>query len=159
MAVLTDRKTARARMLAVFQAAWDRVIPADESVPLRGGTFREWERQADELDRAVTPMLLEELAALEDQAQVEHAGRCPHCGSDRVYLERQRVRSVERQTPHGVVVLREQTCRCRSCDRTFSPSGPGLGPTAGGRSVAGGGPATGAGRGQPDLSPGRRGVE
>jgi DNA-directed RNA polymerase subunit RPC12/RpoP len=159
MAALTERKAARARITAVFHAALDRVLPADESVPLRGGTFLEWEQQADELERIVLPTFLEERAALADQARVEEGGRCPHCGSERVYLEKQRVRPVERQTPHGVVVLAEQTCRCRSCDRTFSPSGPGVGLAAGGRSVAGGGAADGAGRGDADLSPGGGGVE
>ena len=159
MAALTDRKAARARMLAVFHAALDRVIPADESVPLRGGTFLEWEQQADELERELLPTFLEERAALEDQARVEQAGRCPHCGSDRVYLEKQRVHPVERRTPHGVVVLAEQSCRCRSCDRSFSPSGPSVGLTDGGRSVAGGGASDGEGGRDADLSPGGDGIE
>jgi hypothetical protein len=122
MAALTDRQQARARLVEVFQEALDRVIPADEAVPLKGRTFREWEDQADEFDRAVTAALLEERAALEANARVETGGRCPRCSSTRLYLiAGQRKREV--QTPHGVVALEQQSVRCRSCGTTFSPSG------------------------------------
>jgi hypothetical protein len=124
MAALTDRLAARARLQKIFDEALDQVIPMDLTKPLRGRTFREWEDQADEFDRTVTASLLQERAGLEDNAKVEVGGRCPHCGSEKVYLEKKEAKTVERQTPHGVVVLSEQRCRCRSCDRTFSPSGP-----------------------------------
>ena len=122
MAALTDRRTARERLLKLAAQMVDRLIPADESVPLKGGTFREWEDQADEIERTLCPAFLEERAALENNAQASGGGRCPHCGSDRVYLI-QGQRKVEMRTTHGQAVVERQSCRCRSCDRTFSPSG------------------------------------
>jgi DNA-directed RNA polymerase subunit RPC12/RpoP len=119
-----SRSEARARAIAVFMESLDRVIPADESVPLRGSTFRDWEEQVGEVRRAVMPTVLEERAALEGNALVEsgQAGRCPHCGSERVYLERQET-SPEVLSPDGPVVFPRQHCRCRSCGRSFSPPG------------------------------------
>jgi hypothetical protein len=130
----------------VFEQLRDRLIPAEEAKPLKGALFRDWEDQADELDRALTTVFLEERSALEDSAAVTGAGRCPYCASERVYLEQRTVKG-ERQTPHGPVVLEEQRCRCRSCDRTFSPSGAGLGPAAGDAPVAQGRGAAGTGGG------------
>jgi hypothetical protein len=127
MAAVTTRQAARERILRAVKAELDRIIPSDESAPMRGRTFREWEDQADQFDRTVTTILLQERAALDASAQVDGGGRCPACGSERVYLENKGVRKTEMQTPHGKVVVERQTCRCRSCDRTFSPSGPGLG--------------------------------
>lgn len=123
MAALTDREAARARMRAMLEAELDRLIPADESEPLAGKTFMEWEQQADELDRSVTAAFLEERAALDQAAAVSsgHCGACPDCGSDRVTLLK-RGAPTERQTTHGKVVLSEQRCRCRACGRHFSPS-------------------------------------
>ena len=43
MAALTTREESRQRLLALFQASLDRIIPADESVPLRGQSFRDFE--------------------------------------------------------------------------------------------------------------------
>jgi transposase-like protein len=100
----------------------DRVIPEDESVPLRGSTFRDWEEQVGQMRRAVMPTVLEERAALEGNARAESAGRCPHCGSERVYLEKQET-SPEVLSPDGPVVLPRQHARCRSCGRSFSPPG------------------------------------
>ena len=118
------RGQARERAIAAFMASLDRVIPADESVPLRGRTFRDWEDQAEEVRKAVLPTLLEERAALEDNARIEpgEAGRCPHCGSGRIYLERSETHP-EVTSPHGPVVLPTQHCRCRACGGSFSPSG------------------------------------
>jgi DNA-directed RNA polymerase subunit RPC12/RpoP len=124
MAARTTREAARARVLATLMKALDEVIPEDEAKPLRGRTFSEWEDQADAFDQAVTSTLLEERAALEDSAQVgaDQLGRCPHCGSDRLYLRREQGNE-SRRTEHGEVVLMHQRVRCRSCGRTFSPSG------------------------------------
>lgn len=137
------REQARERLTRVFEQLRDRMIPLDESKPLRGSLFREWEEQAQELQREMTTAFLEERAGLEDNARVteNRAGRCPDCGSDQVYLEKRTIKQ-ERQTPHGAVVLEEQRCRCRSCDRTFSPSGPRLGSAGGDGPVAAGGGAT-----------------
>ena len=112
-------------MRAVFEAALDRIIPADECKTLRGRTFVEWEEQADAFDRDVTTTLLEERAALEETAQVDPGalGRCPHCGSDRLYLQEAEFLNKTIRTPHGETVLGQQSVRCRSCDRSFSPSG------------------------------------
>lgn len=142
------RQEARERLTQVFEQLRDRLIPLEESKPLKGALFREWEAQADELERTLTTVFLEERAGLEDNAGVSGAGRCPHCNSERVYLEQRTVQG-ERQTPHGPVVLEEQRCRCRSCDRTFSPSGPRLGAAAGDEPLAPGGGAGGAGSGGP----------
>lgn len=51
MASLTDRQKARERLRAAFEAELNKLIPADESLPLHGGKFIEWEDQADELEQ------------------------------------------------------------------------------------------------------------
>src|SRR5438874_11076873 len=51
MAARTTRAGARARIRTAFEKALDQVIPADEWLPLRGGTFIEWEDQADAFDQ------------------------------------------------------------------------------------------------------------
>jgi hypothetical protein len=141
MAALTDRQKARERLSHVFQSILDKMIPADEAVPLAGSKFVEWEDQGDEVARTMVPLFLEERAALEASAHVDCGGRCPHCQSDRVYLIKQ-VGQVEVLTPHGPVVLKKQRCRCRLCDRSFSPSRAGLGPAGRGQPLAqGGGPS------------------
>jgi hypothetical protein len=150
MASLTDRQKARERLTAAFQAELDRLIPVDQNKPLRGGRFIEWEDQADELEHTLCTTFLEERAALEASAHADCGGRCPHCSSESVYLIKQS-RKVEVLTPHGAVVLYQQSCRCRSCDRTFSPSAAGLGPGWGGLSLAQGGDAGGAGGQLPEL--------
>lgn len=122
MAARSTRQEARARIRAAFEAELDRMIPADESVPLKGATFADFEDQAEGLAQETLPVVLEERAALESDALVETAGRCPHCGSDRVYLEKQ-VTPLEVRSPHGPVVLSGQHARCRSCGGSFSPSG------------------------------------
>jgi DNA-directed RNA polymerase subunit RPC12/RpoP len=98
------------------------MIPEDEEAPLKGATFADFEDQVEELARAALPVALEERTALEANAEVATAGRCPHCGSQRVYLEKQ-VTEPEVLSPHGPVVLHKQHARCRSCGGSFSPSG------------------------------------
>lgn len=127
MAARTTRQQARERILKAFEAELDKIIPADAAKPLKGARFGDWELQAQRLKRSVLTTLLEERAALEDNATVEQAGHCPHCGSDRVYLEKQTTQS-EILSPEGPVVLPRQHCRCRACGGSFSPSGEGLGP-------------------------------
>lgn len=124
MAARTTRKEARERLIKTMLAAVDRIIPEDESVPLKGSTFGEWEDQADAFKRAVIPTLLEERAALEPDAKVEQGegGHCPHCGSDSIYVEKQTTRP-EVLSPDGPVVIERQHCRCRACGGSFSPSG------------------------------------
>ena len=122
MPARSTRQEARARILAVFQAQLDRMIPADEEVPLKGATFADFEDQMEELARSALPVVLEERAALEANAEVVTAGRCPHCGSDRVYLEKQ-ITQPEILSAHGPVVLHKQHARCRACGGSFSPSG------------------------------------
>ena len=118
------RQEARQRLIDSFMASLDKVIPPDEAVPLRGRTFLDWEKQGEQMKRALIPTLLEERAALEDNALVERgrAGHCPHCGSDRVYVERQES-STEVVSPDGPVVIPRQHCRCRCCGGSFSPAG------------------------------------
>jgi DNA-directed RNA polymerase subunit RPC12/RpoP len=121
MPARTTRKEARARILATMEAALDRMIPLDEEVPLKGATFADFEDQVETLARTALPVALEERAALESNAEVVTAGRCPHCGSDRVYLEKQ-VTVPEVRSAHGPVVLPKQHARCRACGGSFSPS-------------------------------------
>jgi hypothetical protein len=122
MPARTTRQAARERVQAVLGAALDRLIPPDEAVPLKGATFLDFENQVEALVRAVAPTALEERAALAENAQVGTAGRCPHCGSGRVYLEKQ-VAQPELRSPHGPVVAPQQQARCRACGGSFSPSG------------------------------------
>ena len=135
MSALTDRQKARERLGRIFQTILDRMIPADEAVPLPGKKFVEWEDLADEVDRTLVPTFLEERAGLDAAAQADCGGRCPHCGSTRVYLI-PKTGKVEVITPHGPVVLHKQGCRCRQCGRSFSPSRAGLGVARRGESVA-----------------------
>ena len=139
----TNREQARQRLDSLYQSLRDKLIPADESVPLQGGKFIDWEDQADQIEKELCTAFLEERAALEADAQVSSGGRCPHCGSDRVYLMKEESK-VEVLSPHGLVVMHKQRCSCRSCDRTFSPSGAGLGVASGGGTDAPGGGTGGA---------------
>ncbi len=123
MAARTTRKEARARLLKTMTEALDRMIPEDESKPLKGSIFADWEDQADEFKRAVIPTLLEERAALDQRAQVQGGGHCPHCGSDSIYLEKQSTRP-EVISPDGPIVIEKQHGRCRTCGGSFSPSEP-----------------------------------
>jgi hypothetical protein len=123
MPARTSRREARARIFKVMTEALDRMIPPDETTPLRGSTFGDWEEQAAIVRQAIIPTLLEERAALEDNAKVSDGGCCPHCGSDRVYLEKQET-SAEARSPDGPVAFQKQHCRCRACGGSFSPSEP-----------------------------------
>lgn len=122
MAATTDRQAARERLLALAKEQINRLIPLDESVPLKGQFFADFEDQADELERTLCPAFLEERVALSPEAWVTSGGVCPHCHSTHVYLEK-RQSEVELLTPHGPAPMTQQHARCRSCDRTFSPSG------------------------------------
>jgi len=122
MSALTTRQEARSRAMGAFAAALDRMLPGDESTPLKGATFADFEDQVEELIHSTMPVVLEERSALESNAVMASPGRCPHCGSDRVYAEK-RVTQAELRSAHGLVVIRKQHARCRACDRTFSPSG------------------------------------
>jgi hypothetical protein len=121
MPARTTRQQARQKMIDTFMASLDKVIPPDESVPLKGRTFLDWENQAERLKRAVIPTLLEQRAALEDNALAEQGGCCPHCGSGSVYLEKQ-TSPAEVHSPEGAVLIQKQHCRCRTCGGSFSPS-------------------------------------
>lgn len=122
MPARTTRQEARARILAAVEAQLDRMIPLDEEVPLKGATFADFEDQVEALARGSLPVVLEERAALEGNAAVNAPGRCPHCGSGRVYLKKE-VSQSEVLSPHGPVVLSKQHARCRACGESFSPSG------------------------------------
>ena len=126
MAARTTRGEARSRIIKSFFDSLDKIIPPDESVPLRGQTFLDWEQQADALRKAVLPTVLQERAALDPGAQREAGdyGQCPRCGSHRIYLDRpDETPQKEIISPHGPVVILRQSCRCRECGRSFSPSG------------------------------------
>ena len=122
MAAKATRQEARARLTKAFMKSLDQVIPEDESVPLKGRSFRDFELQAQRLKEAVIPTLLEERAALDEGASAQEAGTCPHCGGGRTYLEAGAFPK-EIRSPDGPVVLEKQRARCRQCDGSFSPSG------------------------------------
>ena len=122
MPALTTRQQARARILATVTAELDRMIPEDETIPLKGATFSDFEDQVEVVARSTLPVILEERAALETNAKVQTAGRCPHCGSDRVYLKKETTQT-EIRSPHGYAVISQQHGRCRACNGSFSPSG------------------------------------
>jgi hypothetical protein len=107
--------------MATLQAELDRLIPEDENIPLKGMRLSDFEDQVEELAQAALPTILEERAALEPNARVETAGRCPHCGSLRTYLRRDETQT-ELLSVHGAVVLTKQHARCRACGESFSPS-------------------------------------
>ena len=146
MPARTTRQEARSRILATFSAQLDRMIPEDESVPLQGATFADFEDQAEVLAQTALPVVLEERAALESNAAVEAAGRCPHCGSEGAYLEKE-VPQPEMRSRYGPVVLTRQHARCRSCGGSFSPSGSCVGIAGGGSAAAACRTTRGAGRG------------
>ena len=123
MASLTDRRQARERLRKIFAEQLDKLIPPDDSVPLDGAKFIDFEKQADQLEASLCTAFLEERVALSTAARAEEGGRCPGCGSDRVYMQKP-VSKVEVLTPHGTVVMDKQRCRCRQCGRSFSPSEP-----------------------------------
>ena len=116
------RQQARETARKAFETSLDRMIPEDESKPLKGAKFIDWENQIEQMAQAVLPTVLEQRALLEESAQVEQAGRCPHCGSDRTYVEKQTTRP-EIISPHGPVVIERQQARCHCCHGSFSPSG------------------------------------
>lgn len=119
--IVATRKDARTRIQKVFEDSFAKVIPADETVPLRGKTFADFEDQIEVMGHAVMTATLEERAALDAAAWQEHPGPCPRCQSERVYLEDQiSVREV--RSPVGVLRVRVQNCRCRACNGSFSPS-------------------------------------
>jgi DNA-directed RNA polymerase subunit RPC12/RpoP len=122
MSARSTREESRARILARFSAELDRLIPADEGVPLKGSRFSDFEDQVEVLARAALPAILEERAKLEANARVEQPGRCPHCGSLRVYLEKQET-SAPMLSLHGALAVHRQQARCRACGGSFSPSG------------------------------------
>lgn len=123
MPARTTRKEARASVIKIVMDALDRMIPEDESKPLKGSKFIDWEDQATLFKQAVIPTLLEQRAALEANAEVLKGGHCPRCGSDSVYLEKQTAQ-VDVRGPDGPVTIAKQQCRCRTCDSSFSPSEP-----------------------------------
>lgn len=145
----SSRQEARERLDGVFQKLRDKYIPADESAPMKDGEFWEWEEMAAAFDREMTGAILEELAGLSAHASLAEPGLCPFCqNANTKWLEDQGQQ--ERRSQHGAVVLPRQVARCRSCGRSFSPSGttvafgfPRASDAAGGRTgePRGGGPA------------------
>ena len=84
MSARTTRQEARQRLQQVFDGLLERYVPRDETIPLRGQTFREWEDQADEFDQEMTGALLEELANLDQAAQPMGRTGPARPGGDRV---------------------------------------------------------------------------
>ena len=117
-----SRQEAREAARKAFEASLDRMMPADESKPLKGAKFIDWENQIEQMAQVVLPTVLEQRALLEENAHVEQAGHCPYCGSPRTYVEKQSTRP-EILSPHGPVVIEKQQARCHGCGGSFSPSG------------------------------------
>ena len=139
MAGITTRQEARDRVLTTVKKLLDQMIPEDETQPVKDGVFWEWEEMADAFDREATASLMEALAGLSAKAKLAEPGACPGCGSQNVrWLDESK--QLERQSKHGVVVPR-QVARCRSCGRSFSPSGGPLEVGSRGASDAAGGRA------------------
>jgi len=120
-----SRQAARERILQQIQMEVDRLLPADESIPLQGRTFLDFENVAERVSNDLYVTIVEErviLAGL-DRPTV---GRCPHCSSPRL-REVGEVRQKEIRTPRGAATVEEPTLRCRDCGRSFSPSAAGVG--------------------------------
>lgn len=124
------RQEARARIKEMMESALDRVMPADGSEPLHGSRFIDFEDQVAEVGLPVMAAMIEERAALDAAAWVERPGWCPHCGSERVYLDKEPTQE-EMRSPFGPLTVRLQQCRCRGCGGSFSPSATRLGFAAG----------------------------
>jgi hypothetical protein len=80
MAARTTRQAARERLQNVFQESLDRLIPPDESVPIRGHTFLEFENQVEAMADLLLPTALEERSALQTNARVERGACVPFAG-------------------------------------------------------------------------------
>jgi hypothetical protein len=158
MPALTTREEARQYLRKLFDESLERFIPADQSVPLRGQTMRDFEDQVEQVRRTVLPAMLEERAALEPTASVETAGHCPSCHSNRVYLEKA-LKKTDVISPHGPLTLMRQRARCRCCGRSFSPSVANAEPAGGVAADASGGRAAEPGIGHPIGSFGGQGLE
>ena len=137
MPAMTTRQEARERLLKTALSAIDRLVPADESVPLRGSTFADFENQSYEVGDAILTAMMEERAKLARCASVEVPGLCPHCGSNRTYLEDKGASTQQEiRSPSGPVLIAKQGARCRACDGSFSPSTPRLATVLGSRADA-----------------------
>jgi hypothetical protein len=123
---ITLRSESRRRIEEVVGRAVGGVIPADEAVGLRGRTFCDFEDQIYAAGRTMMTAMFQERLALDLAAWQESGGHCPHCGSERVYLEKELFRR-EVLSPVGPLTLQIQQCRCRACDGSFSPTDSGLG--------------------------------
>lgn len=126
MPARTTRQAARERLQKMAQAAIDRLVPADESLPLRGTVFADFENQSYAAGNDFLTAMMEERLKLETNALVEEPGRCPYCASERTYLEAG-TKKEERRSPSGPVILEKQEARCRACNGSFSPSSEKLG--------------------------------
>lgn len=127
MPATTTAQEARQRLQDCFNRFLDRVAPGSGALPLTGAQFADWEDLIMREGFQVLAAAMEERAKLDGQAQVETAGRCPHCGSERTYLEKQGTSNAIR-SPVGEIDLRRQHARCRACNGSFSPSKPRLVP-------------------------------
>jgi hypothetical protein len=130
MPALTTREESRARLLKMFEASLDRVIPQDPAKPLKGDVFADFERQTYDGCNDVLAAVMEERAKLDPRAEVLEAGPCPHCGSSRTYLEKGASKQ-DIRSPSGALTVLRQHARCRACDGSFSPSKQRLGAAVG----------------------------
>ncbi len=84
MPAITTRQEARERLLKTALSAIDRLVPADQSVPLRGSTFADFENQSYEVGDAILTAMMEERAKLGRSASVNEPGPCQNLIADRI---------------------------------------------------------------------------
>jgi hypothetical protein len=121
MPALTSRETARTRLKDQFDAILERFIPSDPRVPLKGSIFADFENQVYENGFPLLNAMIEERIKLDTKASTVEPGRCPHCSSANTYLRHEN-QEVKIHSPTGTLQMYKQSARCRSCDRSFSPS-------------------------------------
>ena len=125
MPATTTVHEARQRLQDCFNRFLDRVAPSNGPLPLTGAKFVDWEDLVMREGFEVLAAAIEERAKLDGQSQVEASGHCPHCGSERTYLEKQSTSNAIR-SPVGEINVQRQQARCRACNGSFSPSAPRL---------------------------------
>ena len=84
MPALTTRREARERLRNLFERALNQMIPPDETRPLKGTRFMDFEDQVEALGREVLPVVLEEDIVATFARQAEAA---PHTSLFTVDLE------------------------------------------------------------------------
>jgi len=123
MAARTTRREARERIIKSFMDSLDRIIPPDEQVAVAGSDVFGLGAAGGCDAEGGDATLLQERAALDGSAAVEAGavGKCPRCGSDRIYLDHGGQESQKEViSPHGPVVIAKQQLSLPSLWPVFS---------------------------------------